>query len=135
MSRRCARTTPTCSTLFDVAGRRIVDPPEQRKPGMVWQLARTVERLGGGRYVASASQHLYVRRDSVWANPHRVGWDDVVRHWTRSDIRLIEPFVVVDLDSGVVGRKHPAHTSDESQITDAEGGDDWNGISANAVKC
>jgi Beta-lactamase superfamily domain len=111
--------------LFDAAGRPLVDPPQQRKPGMVWQLARIVDRLGAGNYVSSASQHIYVRRDSVWANPHRVGWDDVERYWTRPAIRIIEPFVVVDLAGGAYECKHPSHASDESQITDADGRDDW----------
>jgi hypothetical protein len=111
--------------LVDRDGHRVIDPSEQRKPGMVWALARTVDSLGVGSYVSSASQHVYVRRDSVWANPYRVGWSDVVRHWTRPDIRLIEPFVKVDLDTGAYERKHPAQTSDFSQITDTTSNDDW----------
>jgi hypothetical protein len=111
--------------LVDAEGRRVIDPPEQRKPGMVWALARIADSLGVGSYVSSASQHIYVRRDAVWANPYRVGWSDVVRHWTRPAIRVIEPFVRVDLDTGEYERKHPEQTSDVSQITDATSDDDW----------
>jgi hypothetical protein len=111
--------------LFDSEGHRVVDAPQQRKPGMVWALARIADGLGVGSYVCSASQHIYVRRDSVWANPYRVGWDDVVSHWSRPAIRTIEPFVVIDLENGTYERKHPSHASDESQITDDEGEDDW----------
>lgn len=111
--------------LVDASGRRVVDPPEQRKPGMVWALARTMESLGVGTYVSSASQHVYVRKDALWANPHRVGWSDVVRYWTRPAIRLVEPFVVLDLETGEYERKHPEQTTDFSQITDATADDDW----------
>ncbi len=111
--------------IVDAEGRRVIDPPEQRKPGMIWALARIAESLGVGAYVSSASQHIYVRRDAVWANPYRVGWADVVRHWTRPDIRIIEPFVRVNLDTGEYERKHPEQTSDVSQITDATSDDDW----------
>jgi hypothetical protein len=111
--------------IVDAKGRRVIDPPEQRKPGMIWALARTAESLGVGAYVSSASQHIYVRRDAVWANPYRVGWAGVVRHWTRPDIRIIEPFVRVNLDTGEYQRKHPEQTSDVSQITDATSDDDW----------
>ena len=111
--------------LVDASGRRIIDPPEQRKPGMVYSLARIVDGLGVGSYMCSASQHIYVRADATWANPYRVAWPDVVRYWTRPAIRTIEPFVVLDLDTGEYQRKHPEQTSDVGQITDATADDDW----------
>jgi hypothetical protein len=111
--------------IVDEAGNRVIDAPERRKPGMVWALARTAESLGVGTYMSSASQHIYARRDSVWANPYRVGWADVQRYWTRPDIRIVESFVVLDLATGDYVRKHPSQKSDESQITDATERDDW----------
>jgi hypothetical protein len=111
--------------LVDASGQRVIDPPEQRKPGMVWALARIIESLGVGAYVSSASQHIYVRQDAVWANPYRVGWDDVVGYWTRPTIPIIEPFIKMNLDTGEYERKHPAQTSDVSQITDTNADDDW----------
>jgi len=110
---------------IDEHGRQIADPPERIKPGAVWAVARTADRLGVGNYVCSSSQHIYVRSDSVWANPYRITWQDITQHWTRPHIRLIEPFVVTDLESGAVERKHPAQTSDFSQITDRTGDDDY----------
>ncbi len=111
--------------LVDSAGRRTIDAPEQRKPGMVWALARIVESLGVGHYVSSASQHIYVRTDALWANPYRVGWSDVVQYWSRPNIPIIEPFVIVDLDTGDYIRKHPEQTSDFSQVTTRTSDDDW----------
>jgi len=112
--------------IIDPQGRQIIDPPDQRKPGMVWGRARIAASLGVGNYVSSASQHIYVRSDSVWANPYGVTWSDVVKHWTRPDIRIIEPFVIVDLATGEYQKKHPTQTSDMSQITNETNGDDWN---------
>jgi hypothetical protein len=61
----------------------------------------------------------------VWANPYRVGWTDVCAHWNQPQIRLIEPFVVVDLADGGVRRKHPGQESDPTQIEYDYYGDDW----------
>jgi len=55
-----------------------------------------------------------------------VTWADVAQYWNRPQIRIIEPFARIDLASGVFERKHPLQTSDESQITAATNGDDWN---------
>ncbi|HVA14423.1 MAG TPA: hypothetical protein VNF99_14320 [Stellaceae bacterium] len=111
--------------FIDAEGRRVVDPPDQRKRGMIWATARRIEQLGAGSFVSSASQHLYVRADSIWANPYRVAWADVEKHWTRPSVRKIEPFCAVDLETGAYHRKHPAQVSALDQITDATGEDDW----------
>ncbi len=110
---------------IDDQGRRITEPPEHYKPGAIWAVARLVDRLGVGNFVCSSSQHLYLRGDSAWANPYRITWPDIERHWTRPQVRVLEPFVAVDLESGAVARKHPTHASDTSQITDATGADDY----------
>ncbi len=111
--------------IIDDEGRRTIDPPEQRKKGMVWATARLMDRLGAGSFVSSASQHLYVRADSIWANPYRVTWADVEKHWTRPQVRKLEPFVMVDLETGGVHRKNPNHISAEYQISETTGDDDW----------
>lgn len=111
--------------FIDAEGRRTIEPPDQRKRGMVWATARRIEQLGAGNFVSSASQHIYVRADSVWANPYRVTWADVEKHWTRPSVRKIEPFVVVDLETGAYHRKHPSQVSATEQITQATADDDW----------
>lgn len=50
---------------------------------------------------------------------------DVQRYWTRPVIRTIEPFIVMNLDTGEYTRKHPEQTSDVNQISDAASDDDW----------
>ena len=62
-------------------------------------------RLGAGSFCCSSSQHLYVRADSVWANPHRITWADMKRHWSRENVRLIEPFVTIDPGTWRVHKK------------------------------
>jgi hypothetical protein len=111
--------------FVDEAGKSLVGPPEERKPGAVWTVARTAAALGVGNFCCSSSQHIYVRADSVWANPHRISWADMRRHWSRPEVRLIEPFVTVDLATGDFVGNHPGHVSDESQITTTTGDDNW----------
>lgn len=111
--------------FVDAAGHSLVGPPEERKPGAIWAVARQAERLGVGNFCCSSSQHIYVRSDSVWANPYRISWADMRRHWSRPSVRLIEPFVTVDLADGHVTANHPSHQSDESQIMPTTGDDDW----------
>jgi hypothetical protein len=111
--------------FVDDTGNSLAGPPDERKRGMIWRTARIAETLGVGSFCVSSSQHIYVRSDSVWANPYRITWNDIQTHWHRPDIRIIEPFVTIDLATGEVTRNHPTQESDTSQITDATGEDDW----------
>jgi len=110
----------------DEAGKSIVGPPDERKPGAIWAVARTAETLGVKNFCCSSSQHIYVRADSIWANDYRISWADMQRHWSRPSVRLIEPFVTVDAASGIVTANHSDHSGgDRSQIRDDTGDDDW----------
>ena len=111
--------------VVDEAGNSLAGPPEERKPGTIWSVARLADRIGVGNFCCSSSQHLYVRSDSVWANPYRITFADMRRYWCRPNVRLIEPFVTVDLDSGAISGNHPSQKADESQITNVAGADDW----------
>ena len=112
--------------FVDEAGNSLAGPPDERKRGMIWQTARIAKTLGVGTFCVSSSQHIYVRSDSVWANPHRIAWSDIRTHWHIPEIRIVEPFVTVDLTTGSVTPNHPEQTSDESQITTQTADDDWN---------
>jgi hypothetical protein len=111
--------------IVNSEGQRIVGPPEERKPGAIWAVARMAQALGVANFLCSSSQHIYVRADSVWANPYRITWGDMQRWWNRRGVRLIEPFVKVNLTLGTYERKHPSQTSNFDAITDACGEDDW----------
>lgn len=111
--------------IVDSQDVRVIGPPEERKPGAIWAAARLADKLGVGNYCCSSSQHVYIRADSIWANPYRIGWQDIKQHWSRPNVALHEPFVTIDLSSGHVTRNHPAQTSDFSQVTDRTDEDNW----------
>jgi hypothetical protein len=113
--------------FVDESGRSIAGPPDERKPGAIWTVARGADRMGVKNFCCSSSQHIYVRPDSIWANDYRISWQDMRKHWSRPNVRLIEPFVTVDLASGAVTANSAEHLGgDRSQISDTTGDDDWN---------
>jgi hypothetical protein len=113
--------------FVDESGRSIAGPPDERKPGAIWGVARNADRLGVKNFCCSSSQHIYVRPDSIWANDYRITWQDMQKHWSRPNVRLIEPFVTVDVATGTVTANEPEHLGgDRSQIRDNTGEDDWN---------
>ena len=113
--------------FVDESGRSIAGPPDERKPGAIWGVARNADRLGAKNFCCSSSQHIYVRPDSMWANDYRITWQDMQKHWSRPNVRLIEPFVTVDVATGTVTANEAEHLGgDRSQIADNTGEDDWN---------
>jgi hypothetical protein len=112
--------------FVDGAGKSIAGPPDERKPGAIWNVARVADLMGVKNFCCSSSQHIYVRADSVWANAYRISWADMQKHWSRPNVRLIEPFVTVDIASGSVIRNHPEQNGgDMAQISAGTGDDDW----------
>jgi hypothetical protein len=112
--------------FVDQDGRRTIQAPQELKPGAIWEVARGVERLGAKYFCCSSSQHLYVRSDSIWSNPYRITYDDIEQNWSRPEIKLVPPFVTMDVATGTFIENHPSRQSDISQITDETGNDDWN---------
>ena len=112
--------------IVDENGKRLIEDPEERKPGVVWSVARTAEYLGVGNFCCSSSQHVYVRPDSAWANAYRVTWPDMQRLWTAKSVRLIAPFSRVDLDTGRAEQVDPEIAADPSMRIDAAAQEDWN---------
>ncbi len=51
-------------------------------------------------FLPFASQVIFRRRDSAWANEFKVTFDDLQTHWTGSPTRLLPPFSCLDLRSG-----------------------------------
>jgi len=111
--------------FVDGRGVRTLEPPEVLKPGAIWSVARGVEWLGARYFCCSSSQHLYVRSDSVWANPYRITYDDIRRHWNRPGVTVVPPFVTMDVGTGTYVENYPSRRPDYSQITDRPGEDDW----------
>jgi hypothetical protein len=50
-------------------------------------------------FLPFASQVIFKRRDSAWANDFKVTFDDLVRHWTGT-ARLLPPYTTLDLADG-----------------------------------
>jgi hypothetical protein len=111
--------------IVDSSDNRVIEPPEHRKKGQIWTVARMCDYLGVSHYCCSSNQHIYIRQDSIWANDYRVGWDDIVAHWTRPHIKLVEPFCTIDLSTGAIARNHPSQESNWSAVTQGTGDDDW----------
>ena len=86
--------------FVDASGSSLAGPPGERKCGMIWRAVSLAENPGIGAFCVSSSQHMYIRADSVWANPYRIDFEDWQARWHRSGVALAEPSVTVDLDTG-----------------------------------
>lgn len=111
--------------LVDEEGRSLAGPPDARKHGAIWDVAQIAARLGVKHFCCSSSQHVYLRPDSVWANPYRIGWSDLRRHWNRPEVRLIEPYVTVDLETCAVTPSVPAPHPVRAPSTENTAAEDW----------
>ena len=120
----CSVDADMCN-LVDEHGRSTLAPPEERKVPEIWRVARLARKLGVGTFCCSSSQHVYARSDSAWANAHRITWDDMRRHWSQPEVRLVPPFSTVELTTGAVTQNHPTHQPDPDQFSDTTGDDDW----------
>lgn len=107
--------------IVDEGGGSLAGPPEARKPGAIWDVAAKASSLGAGHWACSSSQHVYVREDSIWANPYRIRWEDMRRHWNRPEVDLVQPYVKVSLETGTV--EPAAGALDPPPVV--QPGDDW----------
>jgi hypothetical protein len=60
-------------------------------------VCRLCDRLGADHYLPFASQAVFCRADSNWANDYRTTYDDLNRYW-RSRTRLLPPYATLDLE-------------------------------------
>jgi len=54
------------------------------------------DRLGAACYLPFASQAVFLREDSRWANDHRTTYRELERHW-QSRAKLLPPYTTLDL--------------------------------------
>ncbi len=111
--------------FVDAAGTPVPRDVTTNKRYMIESRAQMAERMGVQHFCCSSSQHLYVRQDSIWANDLRISWQDMQAHWYSDQVRLVEPYVTVDLDTLDIVPNHPSHETDLSRITQQTGDDDW----------
>ena len=72
------------------------------------EVCRLCDRLGADFYLPFASQAVFERPDSRWANEYRTSYEDLQRHW-RSETRLMPPYTTLDLKD----LTHPRSTAPE----------------------
>jgi hypothetical protein len=73
--------------------------PLKSKQDFVLVAQRMAETLGARYFVPFASQAFFNRTDSLWANEHKVTYEDLERFWTSSSVSLCRPFLTMDLDT------------------------------------
>jgi hypothetical protein len=71
-------------------------------------VCRLCDRLGVDHYVPFASQAVFQRGDSTWANAYSTTFDDLRRYW-RSRARLLPPYTTLDLDDFSYVSVSPGH--------------------------
>lgn len=103
----------------------ITDPADDYKPGCVRAVATELGRLGVKNFCMSSAQHIFVRKDSRWANDYDIGYEDILSNWTEADVDVIEPFVTYDLETGEYSSDWPQGDADKSSFLDNCGEDDW----------
>jgi hypothetical protein len=84
--------------------------PLREKRDYVRRAEEISAMLDATHYVPFASQAFFSRQDSLWANEHKVTYEDLVEHWTSSSIKLCRPFARVDLGTGTFSEDETSKT-------------------------
>lgn len=77
-----------------------------------------VDTLGADYFIPFASQVIFYRPDSSWANQYKVTYDDMDKNWTASKTKLLHPYTTIDLETFAHSFVSPAdynHNSEEIQ--------------------
>jgi len=89
----CSYSPASCVNSFlDEAGIVSLKPSKH----YVDYVCRLCDALAADFYLPFASQAVFERRDSDWANGYRTRYDDLRRHW-HSRARLLPPYTTLDL--------------------------------------
>jgi hypothetical protein len=90
----CSYSPASCINSFlDDTGEIVSLKPTRDYVDYVCWLCDT---LAADYYVPFASQAVFERRDSCWANDYRTSYDDLRLYW-RSGARLLPPYTMLDL--------------------------------------
>jgi Beta-lactamase superfamily domain len=88
----------------------------KEKADYVKYLIQTCETLKADMFIPFASQVVFLRQDSQWANDYKVTYDDLKQFW-QSRCELLPPYSTVDL---VTGETHHVAPSDYRTKGDAK---------------
>ena len=72
----------------------------RQKPDYVRYVCDLCALLRADDYLPFASQVIFRRTDSAWANEFKVTFDDLQRHWSAAGTRLLPPYTRLDLRDG-----------------------------------
>lgn len=111
--------------FIDADGNRTIEAPNSYKPGCIKDAAAQISDLGVANFCLSSSQHIFVRQDSRWANDYEFTYADFQEHWDQPKIKVLPPFVTIDLADDSYEENWPQVEADASQFLDDNGADDW----------
>jgi hypothetical protein len=90
----CSYSPASCINSFiDDAGIVSLRPPRHYVDGV----CRLCDRLAADFYLPFASQAVFERPDSRWANEYRTSYEDLRRYW-ESATQLLPPYTTLDLE-------------------------------------
>jgi hypothetical protein len=90
------------------------------KAAYVRQAFAFADTLGATHYVPFASQAVFRRSDSSWANDLKVTFDDLASEWPDNGVRLCHPYTTIDLDEPAVSPRTLAPAAAGGPGGDAE---------------
>jgi hypothetical protein len=86
-----------------------VRAPLKSKKDFVDVAQGMAEALGASYFIPFASQAFFNRKDSLWANEHKVTYENLKEYWRSTNVKLCMPFTTMDLDTF-------AHSSSYSEV-------------------
>jgi hypothetical protein len=79
----------------------------KEKKEYVSYICRNCRILKVDLFMPFASQVIFYRTDSAWANEYKVGHGDLMAHWSAPETALLYPYASVDLDTFETGFVKP----------------------------
>jgi len=72
------------------------------KKSYVTYVSEMADHLKADYFIPFASQVIFYRNDSSWANEYKVSYDDLEEHWIAKETKLCHPYTQIDLESFAV---------------------------------
>lgn len=69
------------------------------KKSYVQYVSKMADAIGADYFIPFASQVIFYRSDSSWANEFKVAYKDLEEHWSAKNTQLCHPYTKIDLDT------------------------------------
>lgn len=69
------------------------------KKSYVQYVSKMADAIGADYFIPFASQVIFYRSDSSWANEFKVAYKDLEEHWSAKNTQLCHPYSKIDLDT------------------------------------